>query len=465
MDEPALRPMPPPDVAMPAEADAVPPYAWLVLAMLMLANLLSFMDRYLMNVVGQPVKEELHLADWQLGMLNGTAFALSSTIVGLPVARLAARINRASLIAACMVVWSGMTMLCGLAGSLAQMLLFRTGVGVGEAGSTPVSHALIADYFPTARRGTALAVYTIGMPFGALTGSVLGGIMIDRWGWRSAFLLLGGPGILVAVLLRLVVHEVPRGRYDPVPQTDAGSSILATARLLLANRIARHIILGQTSAIMVAVAASTFYGPFLVRKFAISYTQMGVLLSASYLAGGTVGNLLGGIVADVAGRRDRRWYPWIAALGIALGCPLYLACYLQPTLAGTGVLMFAASVPALTYTAPTFAVLHALVSARTRATMVALIGIVASLIGGGLGPLLGGLSIDLFAARHLPGFAAACPGGTAAPHAAAAQFALCRATLLAGTQSALIAWTPLFLWPAFHFWWASRQMGRPGSTD
>lgn len=435
-------------------------YAWLVLAMLMLANLLSFMDRFLMNVVSQPVKEELHLTDWQLGLLNGTSFALSSTLVGLPIARLADRINRASLISICMVVWSGMTMLCGTAASLGQMLLFRTGVGVGEAGSTPASHSLIADYFPSARRATALAVYTIGMPLGALAGSVLGGIMIDRWGWRSAFFLLGGPGILVAILLRSIVREVPRGRFDPPAARTEAPSILDAIRLLTSCHTTRHIIMGQVSAIMVAIAASTFYGPFLVRKFAISYTEMGLLLSATYLAGGTLGNLLGGIIADIGGRRDRRWYLWGSALGTGIGCPIYLACYLQSSLIGTCVLLFAASVPALTYTAPTFSVLHGLVSARMRATMVALIGIASSLIGGGLGPLLGGFTIDLIAAAHFPAgnFAQACPGGMAPAHAAANLVGLCRATLLAGTQNALLLWTPLFLWPTYHFWQASRTV-------
>jgi len=438
-------------------------YAWLVLAMLMLGNLLSFMDRFLMNVVSQPMKEELHLTDWQLGLLNGTAFALSSTLVGLPLARLAERFNRATIIAGCIIVWSGMTSLCGLAANLWQMLAFRTGVGIGEAGSTPASHSLIADYFPPGRRATALSLYTIGMPLGALAGSILGGWITDQWGWRNAFLLLGGPGILAALFLRAIVREPPRGRFDPATPTTKPPSIGTALTLLIRTPAARHVILGQVSAIMVATAASTFYAPFLVRKFAISYTEMGLLLSATYLAGGVVGNLVGGFLADWRGRQDRRWYLWISMIGALIAFPLYLACYLQPTLAGTCLLLFVASIPALAYTAPAYSVLHNIVEARMRATMVALVQIVASLIGGGLGPLLGGLSIDLLAERFFPfdlagGFARACPGGIAPAHADAALALACHDSLLLATQWALVGWAPLFLWPAFHFWRAARTI-------
>lgn len=438
-------------------------YAWLVLAMLMMGNLLSFMDRFLMNVVSQPMKEELHLTDWQLGLLNGTAFALSSTLVGLPLARLAERFNRASIIAGCIIVWSGMTSLCGFASNLWQMLAFRTGVGVGEAGSTPASHSLIADYFPPRRRATALSLYTIGMPLGALAGSILGGWITDQWGWRSAFLLLGGPGILAALFLRAIVREPARGRFDPPVSSPAPPPIGKALRLLATTPTARHIILGQVGAIMVAIAASTFYAPFLVRKFAISYTEMGLLLSATYLAGGTLGNLGGGLLADWGGRRDRRWYLWVPAIGIALAFPLYFACYLQPTLMGTCMLLFVASIPSLAYTAPGYSVLHNIVEARMRATMVALVQIIASLIGGGLGPLLGGATIDLLAERFFPlatagEFAQACPGGIAPAHAAATLVLACHDALLQATQWALIGWAPLFLWPAFHFWRAARTI-------
>jgi MFS family permease len=433
-------------------------YAWIVLAMLLLTNIVAFMDRYLMNIVGQPVKEELQLTDWQLGMLNGTAFALSSALVGLPIARLADRVNRATLIAACMTVWSVMTALCGIAGNLWQMMLFRTGVGVGEAGGLPASHSLIADYFPPRKRATAFAIFSIGVPLGALAGSVLGGIMIDNWGWRSAFLLLGAPGVLVAILLRLMVREVPRGRYDPPAASRVMPSILDAARLLVTNRTSRHIILGHITVTMVALAASIFYGPFLVRKFDISYTQMGALLSASFLAGGLLSNLLGGLIADALGRRDRRWYLWVPTIGSLIGIPLHIACYMSDSLIGTCVLLFLASLTAYTYTAPTYSVLHGMVPAQMRATMVALIGSVTGLIGGALGPMIGGFVIDLFATARFPDFASVCPGGLARPGASADLVAACRATLVAGTQWALVACAPFALWPAFHFWRAARTV-------
>jgi MFS family permease len=220
-------------------------HAWTVLAMLTAAQVLSFMDRFLLNILGQPIKEDLHLTDWQLGLLNGLAFAASYTIVGVPLARLAERRNRVGVIVGCILVWSGMTMMCGLAASLWQLMLLRMGVGVGEAGAVPASHSLITDYFPPRRRASALAVLGVGIPLGALLGSTLGGSLADASGWRHAFVMLGAPGVVVALLVGLLIREVPRGRLDPIDKRVAAAepppSFKATIQLLWRSPTARQI--------------------------------------------------------------------------------------------------------------------------------------------------------------------------------------------------------------------------------
>lgn len=433
-------------------------YAWVVLALLALTNLLSFMDRYLINILAQPIKVDLGISDAQVGLLTGFALSISYSIVGLPLAWLSERRNRIAIIAGSVLIWSAMTALCGRAATFGQLVVFRVGVGVGEAGAVPASHSLITDYFPPHRRGIALAIFTAAIPLGALAGSITGGWIVDHWSWREAFIYLGLPGVLVAAVFSLIVREVPRGRHDVGFADKPRPRLIDVVITLWKDRVTRQLVLALTTTLLVTTAASTFFAPFLARKFAISYTMIGFVLSATFLGGGLVGNLLGGWLADRLGKRDPRWAMWVPAIGIAISIPFYFATYLQATVLSTAAVLLFPSIVAMVFMPPTYATLHARTDPRSRPTMIAIVQLISSLLGGGLGPFLGGLTIDLLSASFYSGtFSTSCisVGSSGTPDAA---LNLCADALLRGTTSMLLITAPLLLWPVTHYWLAARAM-------
>ena len=440
-----------------------PRYRWFVLAILVVVYILNFMDRWIITILLQPIKEELHLADWELGLLNGFAFAILSSTAGLKLARMAERGNRVTILSVCIVAWSILTACCGLAGTFWQLLLARMGVGIGEAGGMPASHSLLADYFPPDRRAIAHAIYGLGLPIGGLLGMVIGGILVDHSGWRSAFLVVGLPGILIALLVRLMLREPPRGRYDPPALADATPSFGAVARGIWQRPTSRHIVIGLTLAVLIGNSGTSFLAPYLLRRFDLSYTEVALLVGATNFVTAAISTVVAGIIADTLGRNDRRWYMWVPAIGIVLAIPLNLAAYAQDDWIGLALFLAPAGLLVATYMAPSFATLHNLAQPRARATTSAIVALCMGLIGASIGPLLGGLTIDLlaehyFAARGLAGFASACPGGLAPADASAAIAAACGPVLARATQMSLLAWAPLMLWPAIHFWIASRHI-------
>src|SRR5262245_8853593 len=180
-------------------------YAHYVVGLLMLVYTVNYLDRNILVILAEPIKRELALRDWQIGFLTGTSFAIFYAVLGLPIARLADRSHRVNICAVALVVWGGMTALCGVVSSYLQLVLARIGVGVGEAGGSPPAVSIISDYFAAERRATALGIYNLGVPVGMLLGFVMGGLINDLYGWRTAFVVAGIPGVLLAVLLKLTV--------------------------------------------------------------------------------------------------------------------------------------------------------------------------------------------------------------------------------------------------------------------
>src|SRR6476469_4957297 len=184
----------------------------LVLALLLLAYILNFLDRQILGILGPMIKAELHLSDARFGLLGGTAFALLYSVLGIPLAYLADRTSRSAVIAGALAVWCGFTALCGSATAFGQLFLYRVGVGVGEAGGVAPSYALVADYFPPERRARALAIFSLGVPIGLGGGSFIGAHLAHLFGWRAAFVIMGVAGIILAPVLRWVVRDLPRAR-------------------------------------------------------------------------------------------------------------------------------------------------------------------------------------------------------------------------------------------------------------
>src|SRR5690606_16252381 len=248
-----------------------------VVGLLFLVYLLNYLDRQIVNILAEPIKRELGLADWQLGLMTGLAFAVFYTFLGIPLARYAdrPRTNRGRLIAVCLAVWSAMTALCGLAGNFMQLLAARIGVGVGEAGCSPAAHSLISELVPKERRATAMGVYSLGIPLGKLVGMVVGGVVAQTLGWRMAFIAVGAPGIALAALAWFTLPSPVRTQAGAAP----GQASLRDAFNELAKiRTFWWISLGGAFMAFVSYGQTAFMGSFFIRVHGLSVGEAGVLL-------------------------------------------------------------------------------------------------------------------------------------------------------------------------------------------
>ena len=441
-------------------------YRSYVLGLLVVVYVSNFIDRTIVNIVAQPMKEDLGLSDTQIGLLGGLAFALFYSVLGLPIARLAERYSRVTIIAAALAVWSGMTAVCGLAQSFAQLLLARVGVGVGEAGCSPAAQSLIADYYPPERRATALAVYSLGIPLGSLMGAVAGGWIAQEYGWRAAFMLLGLPGLLLALVVKLTIKEPLRGGLDrrPVAATPT-PGFGQVVRTLMAKPAFIHVALGGAMASFAGYGVGAFVIPFLLRGFDISLAQASSVYGLIGGLSAAVGTAMGGWLADRYGAKRRRNHVLIPAIGLIVSVPLYVLCILQQSLAAMALLIIVPAVTHYFYLGPTWGLTSNMVEPRMRATATAILLLIINLIGLGLGPVVVGALSDLFAAQAYAGdFAAACPGGRAPEGAPAGAGEACRTASFRGVRFALLAGVAVYGWAGIHYLLAGRTLERDLET-
>jgi predicted MFS family arabinose efflux permease len=352
---------------------------------------LNVTDRQILSVLAQPVKQDLGLSDTQMGLLLGLTFALLYSLLGIPMARWADRRVRTSLIAIGLAFWAAMTALSGFARNFAQLALARAGVGIGEASYMPAAYSLLSDHFPPERRATALGILHLGPALGILVGNIAGGWLAEHYGWRTAFFVLGAPGILVAVLFHFFVREPARER---LPQGADSDSTFRVIRYLGSRRSFNWLIASAAIHGFSGYGSGMWLAVFMIRVHDLSVAQAGLVLGPiSGLVAG-LGALTGGRLADVLARRDVRWNCWISALGSVLALPLWAAFILAPSL-GMALLAYvpAALLNAL-YLGPTNAMLQGVARPRMRAMSAALTMLLINLIGLGLGPLAVGALND-----------------------------------------------------------------------
>jgi MFS family permease len=462
-----------------------------VLVLLMLAYSFNSADRSLVPVVAQAMKLDLRLSDTQLGLLAGTAFASLYALCSLPIARLAERASRVTIITVALAAWSALTALCGAAGSFAQLLALRVGIGIGEAGCSAPAHSLISDYYDHTRRTTALSVYSCGLSLGYLFVQVVGGYVVWHAGWRSACVAVGLPGVVVALLIRRCIAEPPRGYAEgAAPERPRDFSVRAelaelgaVARTLLLRWPSAHVIAGITIASFASYGSYVFIPAYFNRYYGLDFATLGVVLGLAGSLPVAAGTLVGGAVTDALAARGARWYALVPAAGLVLATPLYLAAFAQPAWRSAALLLALAGFAQYVTLGPTFGIVQNVVATGQRATATALLYLCLTLLALAGGPPFCGWLIDRLAGLRFAhpaagwlataaqafgsgaaaagaGFRAACPGGIAPGGAAPALTAACAGALARASRQGLMLTLLLYLWAAAHYALGSIGLGR-----
>ena len=475
----------PGSVARPAatESEAAPfskAYASYAMWLLLGIYIINFLDRQVLNILIEDIKIELRLTDTQMGLMGGLAFAIFYTVLGIPIARLAERKNRAMIIGSSVAIWSGFTALCATAGNFWQLILYRIGVGVGEAGCTPPAHSLIVDYVPKEKRASALAFYSMGTPIGSLIGLIMGGLVADAYGWRAAFLVAGVPGLVFAALAFFTLKE-PRARLaSHAAQVQAGMATFGETMRYLGGKKTFWFI-----AFAAAIKAFIGYGhaPFTASFFFRNHTEevaelaaffggvfgfdlqsrgfVGLALGIMSGTAGTIGAIAGGMIADKYGRKDLRAYMVTPALASLITIPVYIgAVTVGSAPVAFGLLAINAFLATLWY-GPVYGTGQSVVPPHMRATAAAILLFIINLIGLGLGPLAVGAVSDLSANVILSDAGLSVQ---ACKTAAGAAKATCAAAVGDGVRYALII-SALFGLVAFTCFWIARRTIREDTVS
>ncbi len=370
------------------------------LIMLTIAYTFNFIDRQILVILQEPIKADMGLSDAQLGLLSGFSFALVYITAGIPIAYWADRGNRRNIVALAVTVWSGMTALSGFAQNYSQLLLARIGVGIGEAGGSPPAHAMISDYYPPEQRATALSIYSTGVHIGVLVGFLAGGFISQTLGWRAAFMAVGLPGVIFAMIFFLTVKEPERGRWESSAQSQYKPTLGETFRVLARYRSFWYLAAGAGLTAFAGYGNGNFTPSFLMRSHGLGVANVGILLAIFGGGGGMLGTLLGGYLADRIGATDKRWYFWIPAIAGTIALPLSFPYFLLDNTTIVIGLLFIVTILINTYLGPCLAIAHTLVPPAMRALTSAILFFVLNLIGLGMGPLTAGLLSDFFTVSY-----------------------------------------------------------------
>jgi predicted MFS family arabinose efflux permease len=372
----------------------------LLLWALLVVYILNFLDRQIVNILAEPISRELDLSDTQIGLMTGLAFALFYTVLGVPIARYADRphSNRVTIISVSLAVWSAMTALCGMAQNFVQLLLARIGVGVGEAGCTPAAMSLITDAVPPQKRSSAIAFYGLGVPIGSLLGMVIGGVLADAYGWRIAFLAVGLPGVLLALIVPLLIKE-SRQKVDAAAARATAPPPLGfftAVREMAQSRTFVFLMAGAAITAFLSYGKTTWAVILFQRTHGLSPGETGLYLGLAVGLSGVVGTWLGGWVADKFGATDRRWIIHGPALAMVVATPILYLAYAAEDWRWSLALLVLPTIFNSMYYGPTYGAVQGLVRPEARATASSMMLLAQNLIGLGLGPLLFGMLSDYF---------------------------------------------------------------------
>ncbi len=424
-------------------------YRSYALGALLLIYVFEVIDRILLSLVQEQVRVELSLSDFQLGLLGGPAFVVLYVLCTLPIARLAESKNRISIVAIGAAVWSAATAACGLATSFVHLLIARMFVGIGEAACVPASHSAISDYFPSNKRASALAIFGLAMPIGILLAAFGGGWLAQKFDWRTMFLILGGLGVAAALLLKLTVKDP--GRADGHAEAPGFGAAL---RSLGSKRSYWHAIAGGALLAIFGASLTNFFVSYISRRYGMGIGEASFAFGIVFGFGVAAGIFSGGYLSDKLQHSHPRVIAWLPAIGLLLAVPVYLIAFFQTSYLMACIFFFVGSICQFLHNAPMFAVAQLVAEPRERATASAIMMLILTLVGFGLGPPMVGAIADYYSAQL-----AAEAGLTMQQCTAQPATAGCAVIGAAGLRAGLIVALLFALWAALHFWLVGRSYG------
>ncbi|WP_423605983.1 spinster family MFS transporter [Sphingomonas sp. MS122] len=374
----------------PQAGHGTPGYRALVLAMLLLVYTFNFLDRQILGILAVPIKADLGLTDAEFGAIGGLAFALLYSVLGVPLAYLADRTSRSAVIAGSLAVWSAFTALCGTATGYWQLFLYRLGVGVGEAGGVAPSYALIADYFPPEKRARALAIYSLGIPVGLAGGTLLGAYIAALVDWRTAFIVMGVAGIVLAPIFKYLVRDLPR----PAAAVRQATPVAKVFPILARKPAFWLMAFAAACSSLCGYGLALWTPSILMRSFGFNLITTGQFMGSVLLIGGVAGVFAGGWFADRLGRSDRGWYARLPAIAWAITVPTFAFGFLSSSPMLAWALLLIPNALNILWLGPVTTAVQHLVPREMRATASASFLLINNLIGLGVGPLLMGALSD-----------------------------------------------------------------------
>jgi len=375
-----------------------PTYQYYVLFMLVLGYIFNVIDRSsVFGAVLPSIKKEIHASDLAMGLLSGATFAVFYSFLGIPIARLADRWSRVNVLAISIALWSAATASCGAAWNYLSLFSARAGTAIGEAGGSPPSHSLISDYFPLSKRATALAIYAMSVPIGTSIGNYSSGWLNVWYGWRTTFVIVGLPGVILGVLMWLTIKEPPRGYSDGPRVRAAAPPFFEVFKFLLARNSFMHMSLAAALHSVVWYSGTTWNNSFFVWSHGLNSGQAGSRLAIFSLIG-AIGSFAGGLLADRLSvkKGDKRWYMWVPGIACIIMVPFQFAAYLSRDLAFVVPITFSLMfVLASMFFGPSFAVAQSIATVRMRAVSASVLLFIQTIIGMTLGPAIVGQISDM----------------------------------------------------------------------
>jgi len=385
-----------------------PGYRWYVLSLLVMVYAFHHMDRQVVTLLLEPIKHEFLLSDSQLGFLAGFSYAIAFGLAGIPLGLLVDRAHRVRLLSGLLAIWSGLTALCGFAGSYGALVAARIGIGAAESGGTPTNMSLIADYFKRKDRPTAMGIYYMGTQIGTIIGFTVAAVIAQKYGWRAGFLVAGIPGLMLMLLVLTTLREPRRGAADEdeenavaqatgapsaIPQA-APASLRETLRFVWSQRSQVHTMAGIVIAMAVTAGMSAWLAPMMIRSYGVDLKTAGIALALGVATFGALGSFVGGVIASRVAVRNVANLPRLTALAMFLSVPVSLLGILGGSFTLTVIGFAAQHFFNAMIVSTGYALSLELTRSNMRGTTMALLQVLCNMCGYGLGPQFVGLLSD-----------------------------------------------------------------------